>query len=182
MSKHLLQQDMLKNAIDIFDGNPVYFWSWAANVQDYIVKMELTPIEILRFLASHTSGEPKDFISNKLIALGLPSRTDVEEVWSELVQRHGSSQAIAAMLKQRIEDFPFIKDQNDGKALLKLYDLCDAIDANMMRCPELSIMNQSTGLHLVRSKLPTGIQVKWAQVGQDYEDSHGQSHPPFSYF
>ena len=51
----------------------------------------------------------------------------------------------------------------------------------MFRCPELNDLNLSTGLYLIRSKLPVGIQSKWAQFGQSYEEAHF-AHPPFTVF
>ena len=145
VSKHLLQQDMMKEAIPTFDGNSIYFWSWVANISNYAEGMGLTPLQTLRLMVSHTSGRANEYLNNRLLALGIPSKANLDEIWAELIQRHGSSQAITAQLRQKIQEFPFIKNQNDGDNLLKLYDLCDAVDANMTRCPELQDMNLSTG-------------------------------------
>ena len=181
VSKHLLQQDMMKDAIPTFSGNSIYFWSWVTNISTYAMEMTLTPLQTLRLMISHTANRANEYLNNKLLALGNPSKQDMDNIWTELIQRHGSSHQIAAQLKAKIKEFPCIKNQNDGEALLRLYDLCEAIEANMRRCPELYDMNLSTGLSHIRIKLPSHLQGKWAQIGQAYEDSHF-CHPPFSHF
>ena len=113
--------------------------------------------------------------------MGYLSPENLKAIWTELTERHGSSHLIAAHLRKKIKEFPCVKDPNDGDSLLNLFDLCETIEANMGRCPELGDMNQSTGLQTIRAKLPFNVQNSWAKAGQAYEQTH-RIHPPFAHF
>ena len=182
MSRHLLQQDMLRDAIPTFKGDPMHFWSWTSSLKSYAADMSLNPLQTLKLMIRYTELRPKEYLEGRLMAVGNPTHENLRAIWSELTERHGSPHLIAAHLRQRVEGFPKINDQNDGDALLALYDLCETIEANMQRCPELTEMNHSIGLFPIRSKLPDPIQGIWAKKGHVYEQDHNVHHPPFAYF
>ena len=182
MSRHLLQQDMLRDAIPTFSGDPMRFWSWHSSLMSYLREMQLTPLQSLKLMIRFTEDRPKAYLEGRLLAVGNPSSTDITNILEELTERHGSPHLIAAHLRQRIKDFQGFKDQNDGEALLRLFDLCETIEANMARCPELSDMNYSTGLYPIRAKLPFSIQNLWTKKGYTFYAQNQGRHPPFSDF
>ena len=96
-----------------------------------------------------------------------------------LDNRYGSSQKISEQLIQKLDQFPTIKGPNQGDSLQSFHDLCKVILFNMPKCPELMIMNLSTGLRHACVKLPERVQRVWRKCVQDYEDLNGGSHPPF---
>ena len=165
MSRHLLQQDMLRDAIPVFGGDPMHFWSWRASIESYVEEVQVSPLHYLKLMIRFTDNGPQAYLRGKLLAVGVPSERVIEDILGELTERYGSPHLIAAHLRQRVSEFPAIKDQNDGEALLRLFDLCDTIKANLSRCPELGDMHHATGLSSMRAKLPFGIQNSWAKKG-----------------
>ena len=184
MSRHLLQQDLLKKSLHPFNDDPIYFWPWLGKIQNYIEQLELSPLNILEFLESHTTGRSRQYISNTLASLNIPMASDVQLAWRELIKRYGSSSKIATKLRSKIEAFPVIQSRstNLGEQLFNLYDLCRVIQFNMNKCPELVDHNQANGLESLRAKLPPLIQNQWNKYCQAWEDAHYGSHPPFSAF
>ena len=114
MSKHLLQTEFLKEATMTFDGNPMNFWPWTGEINEYIAQLELNPRQTLQYIASSCEGEPRKFLNSKRAALTCPTTNDVHAVMQELIRRYGSSQKVTACLKKAIDDFPTIKG----------YDIC----------------------------------------------------------
>ena len=181
MSRHLLQQDMLRDAIPIFGGDPMQFWSWPASVESYVEEVQISPLQYLKLMIRYTEDRPQAYLRGRLLAVGVPTDSVIEGILGELTERYGSPHLIAAHLRQKVKEFPAIKDQNDGEALLRLFDLCETIEANLTRCPELSDMNYATGLSHIRIKLPYSIQNSWAKKGYQYE-VRNKRHPPFNMF
>ena len=181
MSRHLLQQDMLRDAIPVYGGDPMHFWSWRTSIESYVEEVQVSPLHYLKLMIRFTENDPQAYLRGKLLAVGLPNKGVIDDIMDELTERYGSSHLIAAHLRQRISEFPAIKDQNDGEALLRLFDLCDTIEANLSRCPELSDMHHATGLSSIRVKLPFSIQNSWAKRGFQHE-LRTKRHPPFTVF
>ena len=182
MSNHLLEQSLMKKGIEPFDGTAHSFWPWVGKLENYIGSLNLTPLKILQLLESYSKGEPQKMINQMLAATGEVTMGEVHEVWENLTQRYGSSQKIANELTNMIKNFPIIDKKNQGEQLQKLHDVCRIISYNMPKCPELRLMDLSSGLHSVREKLPEYIQHEWGKVGQSYEDANYGNHPPFSVF
>ena len=182
MSNHLLEQELMKKSIEPFNGTAHTFWPWIGKLENYIGSLNLNPLKILQLLESYTTGEPQKMITRQLAATGLATMREVNEVWENLIYRYGSSQRITEELLQMIEDFPVIKTGDKGIQLQNLHDLLKVVQYNLPKCPELCIMNLSSGLKNIRIKLPDFIQNEWRKVGLSYEQSHHGSHPPFDVF
>ena len=181
-SKHLLQQEFLKQSIEPFDGKATYFWPWAGKIKAYLTEMNPSPMQVLQFMESNSKGRPQLLISQKMASHATITGTTVQSIWNELIFLFGSSQKITKELFEQIEAFPPIKAPNEGDQLYSLYLLCEVIQHNMERCPELSTLNLATGLKPIRSKLSPRLQFKWGNVGQQYENANNMQHPTFKYF
>ena len=158
-SKHLLQQEIIKKGIKKFDGKAYEFWSFIGKLQHYIKNLQLTPLETLQLLESHTTGGPNELICNSLAAAGEITEEILQDVWGNLVMRYGASKKIAEQLLEKLDVFPAIHGSNPDEQLHKLYDLCKIVEYNLPRCQELQIVNLSTGLRHARQKLPDFIQL-----------------------
>lgn len=182
MSNHLLEQDLIKKSIEIFDGTPTRFWSWVGQLESYIGSLNLSPLKALQLISSYCTGEPQKMISRHLSAVQFVTQADVNEVWENLTYRFGSSQGITKELLHRIHDFKVIKGFDVGEQLLDLHDLSKVILHNIPRCPDLQNLNLASGLEELRRKLPQHIQSEWRKLGQTFEDNNNGYHPPFSVF
>ena len=182
LSKHILQQDLIKKSIEPFDGTAFNFWPWIGKLRNYITDLELSPLQTLQLLESNCVGDPQKMISRTLASTGEVSSDIVNRVYDRLIQRFGSSQRIAAELFKKIEAFPVVQGINIGAQLEDLHDLCRVIEYNQSRCTELKVLDLASGLQIIRSKLPDFIQLQWRQYGQTFEDAHDNLHPPFTVF
>ena len=84
LSKHLLQQDILKNSIGTFDGESCNFWPWIGKVKSYIHDLNLTPLQTLQLLQAHSSKGPNQLITNSLASAGEITPIILQEVWKVL--------------------------------------------------------------------------------------------------
>ena len=135
ISRHFQQREMLRGSIPAFKGDPNLYWSWSTNVKTFIAEMQFNPTQTLQLMINHSEGRVKEFLDGMLLDLGTPTVEDIQTIWDELEERHGSTHLIAALLRKRISEFPRFEDPNDGESLLKLHDLCHTVDVNMKRCP-----------------------------------------------
>ena len=139
MSNHLLEQQIMTRGIEPFDGTAHKFWPWVSKIQDYARGLNLSYRKTLQLWETYTKGGPQKVISHALSSTGEVTKADFDTVWIKLTQRFGSSQLIAAELRNLIEEFPQIKSRDQGDQLLNLVDLCEIIKFNKRdgRCPEL---------------------------------------------
>ena len=182
LTNYLLTHEMTKNVIRPFDGTSFQFWSWIEQIRSRIKDLPLSPLEILHILQSNSTGSPNKMIQDYISSSGIIDDNVLQEVWSALVDRYGSQTRISEEILERLSKFPLIKGQNIGKQLQDLHDLCKIACFNMQRSPELQILNISSGLKIVRGKLPRFVQDRWRKSGQHYEDYNSGMHPPFTYF
>ena len=181
LSRHLLQQDLLKKAVEPFDGTAIKFWPWFTKMEGFIQELNLSPLNILQLLESHCKGSPQRYISDRLAATCEVTETEVQHTVRGLITRFGSTQKITSELFAKIDAFPAIRGSNCGDQLNNLYDLCCIISYNMRQCPELQAFHLASGLKSIRSKLPEFLQNEWRRCGQRHEDEYGH-HPPFPTF
>ena len=113
MSKHLLQQELLKKTITPFNGDPIHFWPWLGKIRNYVEQLEMSPLNVLEFVESHCTGKAKEYVSNTLAAVDIPSVADIQFLWREMIKRYGSSSKIASKLRARIEEFPVINPRSE---------------------------------------------------------------------
>ena len=182
MSRHLLQQDLLRQAVEPFEGSPLRFWPWVGKLQSFLGELKLSPFQFLQVMQAHSGGEPRVLISDHLSSIGFVTETEVADLWEILKSRYGSPHQIADELTQKMENFPTIKGPGIGNQLNNMYSLCKMIQYHGLHCPELGILNYARGLGILRKKLPEFLQNDWRKFGQAYEDTHGAGHPPFSKF
>ena len=183
MSKHLLQQDFMKQAIEPFGGSSLYFWSWLGKIKDYVEQFTLNPLQTLRLIEANTKGGPHEMLGYYHAATECVEESDIHAIWNDFITTYGSSHKIANELLEKINKFPEIKTENKNVAemLQKLHGLCLIIKFNLPKCPELIEFNIAKGLICIRNKLPKHIQIEWKKVGIAYEQHH-HCHPPFAYF
>ena len=182
VTKHLLTQSISKNPIDQFDGTAHRFWGWIDQIKTQIVGLSLSPSEILNIIESNCTDAPKNMITSFKAALGVIDEVSFQKIWDTLVERFGSTQETARQLMEKLKKFPQVKGTNTGRLLRDLHDLCIIIEFNKARCPELAILDLSSGCRHVVEKLPGFLIDKWCTHGQNYEDLNGGRHPPFSVF
>ena len=182
MSQHLLQQEMVKSSIKKFDGDPVDFWPWSGKINGYMQSVTLSPIQTLQFWENHCTGAPQKLISENLAALGYVTEDDVMDTWNELVDTYGSTHSLSQQLLNKLEAFPLIKGSNQGEQLQRMHKLCKIVLHYLPSCPELQLMNLSSGLRIIRAKLPDSIQIAWRQFGQKHEELNFGQHPHFELF
>ena len=175
MSNHLLEESLVSKSIPKFDGTAHKFWPWAGKIEAYISSLNIQnkPGKILQILEAYSTGEPYQMLSNSSAAVGFVTAEDLAEIWDRLVFLFASSEAIAEELLQLMEDSPVVSAHNTGKDISKLYDLCKIIEYNMNWCQDLDVMNISTGLRTLRSKLPANIQLQWGKSAIQFENQHG---------
>lgn len=182
LAKQLLTKDLIKDSIEPFSGCPYKFWPWIQQIKNRTEYLTLTPGEYMQIMESNSVGEPKRVIQQFISSCGTIDANKAHEIFSNLVERFGSSSKITKDLLHTLSEFPPINNQNVEESLRSLLDLCRLMEFNMRDTPELQFMNIAQGVELVRQKLPKFLQDRWRSYGQDFEDKNNCQHPPFSYF
>ena len=183
LAQYLLKQDLLKNTIEPFDGTAYKFNSWTNQIRTRIQGLNMSPQEILHVLLSNTTGEPKKMIQEVLSMNVFIDHQTVNDVWTMLVDRHGSPYRAAEQLREKIMKFPTIRGSRTeiGTPLQKFYDLCRVVASYMRNCPHLDDLNNPAGQAIIRSKLPDQVLERWQIVGHAYQDTEHRN-PTFNVF
>lgn len=183
MLKYLVTNDLTKDSIQIFDGKSYHFWSWVDQINSKIGCIEISPSEIVHIMRSKSQGDPQKLINTYASTPGGITQAVFNQLWKKLVERFGSTTRIYTEIMEKFEALPVVGMKNGGPILQQLFDLCEIAKANKNRALDLCCLDRSTGLEIIRKKLPVNLQESWAKYGQRYEDSHGEGqHPPFEKF
>ena len=177
-----MQADLLKSSIKKFGGEPTEFKSWSSKVSKIIEEVNFSPLQMLQFMESNSTGAAQRLITSHLSALGEVTNYDVYEVWVDLKRIFGSVAVIARDLFKKMDEFPVIKGEDITAQLGQMLNLCRLLHHNIADCSELEILDRPSGLRTLRSKLPTHIQKEWSRYGQLYERRHNGRHPHFEVF
>ena len=184
IASHLMELELLRNTLVSFSGEePQAYRPWMNKMQAYMKRIsDISPLNVLQILEGHTSGEPQQMIRHELGSPMPPSWDTVAAVYSQLDEQYGSRTSTAAQLLKELNNFRAIKSEHDGVQLQKLARLCKSIVDHQHTCPDLLNLNFSLGLAQARRLLPQSLQSKWADIGQEYEDSNEGRHPEFWIF
>ena len=179
-----MELELLRNTLVTFSGEePQAYRPWVNKMRAYMDRISgLSPLNALQILEGHTSGEPQQMITHELGSPIQPSWDTVTAVFSQLEEQYGSRTSTAAQLLKELNNFRAIKNEHDGAGLQRLARLCKSIVDHQHTCPDLLNLNFSLGLAQARRLLPPSLQTRWADIGQEYEDSNGGRHPEFWIF
>ena len=182
MISHLVKQDLLKKAIDPFDGDPFRYHPWFSLLSNRIANLNLSSLDIIDVLLANTSGKQFNMIKNYNTAAGYANpQVTLQNILSALHREFGSSLRVSSELINRLDSFPILKTGQDDK-MRELCIFCEILLSNMPYCPDLSVFNYTVGCSRVWCKLPEALQNKWRVFGHNYEKTHPGTHPPFNVF
>ncbi len=181
----LAKRELFKKATDTFNGtgSEGHYNTWKTALQTEIKDVPLTAIEYIKVLLANTSSDAHKVVKNFYDAsAGDPARA-LDNIWTQLDTRYGSSIKVASSFRKQLDAFPTVKEGAKlGQQLTALFDLCNRVVSQMSAVPDLQILNFAEGQKPIVQKLPTFLINKWRKKGTEYQWANGNRHPPFSLF
>ena len=177
--------DLKRPPASPYAGEPHLYQSWLRPLKRRMDRLCLSATDRIEILESHTKGEVHKVIETFKTAFSHAPETALKVILDKLNTRFGSKVRIAAELRERLSKFIPIRGADNeyavAAALRELSDLCVTIQAQMSDNEELMYFNLSTGLELIRIKLPDFVNSQWRDEKATYLH-HYDSHPTFAYF
>ncbi|XP_044152103.1 uncharacterized protein LOC122939941 [Bufo gargarizans] len=183
IARYMVRHELINTSLSRFDDCPESYRAWRSTFKATIADLNLTAKEeldlLIKWLGPESAGRVKRL---KTVHIDHPD-AGLVAAWARLEQAYGSSEAIESALFKRLQYFPKI----GNKDYCKLQDLSDLLVELELaktdsRLPGLSFLDTAHGVNPVVSKLPYGLQEKWAQQGLRYKRDYNVSFTPFSYF
>jgi hypothetical protein len=168
-----------------FRGEPFLYNGWITSLNNRMNALQLKATDRIDILEAHTTGAPRDVIQTFKTAYGSRPDAALLIILEKLDRRFGSEIEIATVLRQRLSNFPEISGIEGSSTvalkLRELSDLCVVIHAHMDTVHDLRTLNHSSGLEIVRRKLPAFLNNSWRNSSANYHSRNGY-HPDFGYF
>jgi len=182
---HFALLDLKRPPNNPYAGEPHLFQSWMKNLTMNMDKLNLPASDRIEILENHTTESALKVVQTFKTAFGYKPDLALSVILDKLRKRFGSSTEVACELKQRVLSFPEIRgkdgDSSVAFALRDLSDICTIINAQIADVDDLKEFNLSTGLEMIRKKLPNFINNQWRSKKADYVDIYGH-HPEFHVF
>ena len=148
---------------------------------------QLTGINKLHALVSHTKGEARDLVMQyKNSARQGNAGIIFERVWELLHQRYGSDDTLADQLNANVIAFKPLSYPLDIDQLSKFKGLCECIQASLdgkdVRDRILIKYDEKDGLHILASKFPREYLERWQDEVLEFKRSNQDQDPDLSIF
>ena len=118
----------------------------------------MTPLETLHILQANSVGDPQKTIQCYVASSTNIDETELNEVWTVLVERFGAASKASEQILHRLHTFSPLKGVVLGKQLQELHDLCKIAHFNMSKSSDLFILNTASGLRPVRD-IPVSVKL-----------------------
>ncbi|VDI78730.1 Hypothetical predicted protein [Mytilus galloprovincialis] len=108
----------------------------------------------------------------------------LEKIWKRLDERYGAPESVAASLKEHLDRFPKIKNNEYDK----LYELADLLSESIQLKQNekyklvLAYFDASYGVNEIVTKLPYFMQTRWIDHASKYKLNNSVMYPPFRTF
>lgn len=184
ISNFLIRKDMMLSRFYSFDDSPSNYASWKAGFSSLIQDLHSSPTEELDLLTKWLGPESRKFAMSIRTANVNNPEKGLHYVWQRLEERYGRPEMFEADLKAKLRNIPKLAD-NDPKRLYDLLDIITEIESakqNEQYSVLLSYFDSSSGVLPIVSKLPHGLQERWATQASRYKKDHHVAHPPFWFF
>lgn len=176
-------RELINTTLSRFVGCPESYRAWRSTFKAAIADLNLATKEELDLLKKWLGTESADRVKRlRTVHVDHPD-AGLVAAWARLEQAYGSSEAIESALFKWLQNFPKIGNK-DYRKLQDLSDLLMELELAKTdpHLPGLSFLDTAHGVNPLVSKLPYGLQEKWAQQGSRYKRDYNVSFPPFAYF
>ncbi|VDI37854.1 Hypothetical predicted protein [Mytilus galloprovincialis] len=168
-----------------FDDKPEKYCSWKRSFQNIMKELDATSPEELDLLNKWLGPQSKNQASSLRVANVHDETRGLEKkIWERLDERYGAPESVAASLKERLDRFPKIKN-NEYDKLYELADLLSEIDSvkqNERYKLVLAYFDASYGVNEIVTKLPYFMQTRWIDHASKYKLNNSVMYPPFRTF
>ena len=181
-ASYLIKAELLKPPVQPFSGDTSEFQMWVNLLKGRMACVTLSHFEQLQILYAHTSGRPKELVSDFLSNVTPETaESSLQTVWSILQERYGSKISSSQRIIDRIRVLPSISSIDDEENISRLLDACRNAMCMMSSTPQLDWLNHYEGIQMVSGKLPDTLSRRWRSYGIRSKNSSG-SNPNLSVF
>ncbi|XP_033755752.1 uncharacterized protein LOC117338505 [Pecten maximus] len=182
LAKLVAKNQLLPQRLSQFTDEPARYLTWKYGFLNVMEEVGASILEHLDLLVNHLGAESKTQAENIRASNPRNSQKAVDEIWKRLDSEFGSAEIIERALKQRIYQFPDLKE-NDTKRFFDLSDLAaevESIKTDTVLGPVFSYYDTSSGINDFVRKLPKRLREKWANQCYRYKETNRTSQVPFS--
>ena len=167
LSQAIIQTQLPKREIAVFDGNPRQYQTFITNFQANVSNKFEDEVTRLTYLLQYCSGKARDVIDDCIL---LPEKLCFTTALSRLKERFGTPYLIAESYIESLLKGPEIKS-NDVDGLVNLADEMIKCQSVLAQLQFQSNLDSNDTLKQVAHRLPNSLYAKWVDVA-----SHILSH------
>ena len=176
---HYVKEKLYAKSDRPFTGDPTEFHRWAERLSARVKNIVLEPTDILAIIEANTAGKVQKLVQEYVKFDAAEPAIVLQELWSVLYKRYGSSALLCQELDKEVDAFPAIKP-GQNERLDSLLRLCRKVLSNMPKAEHLMYYNFRAGLNKFATKLPEHLQYRWRRVGHEAM-CHNDYKPPSLY-
>ena len=147
-----------KPSIDLFDGDPLDYWSFVSRYGVHIAERVSSPDLRLAYLLQHCTKNVHDKV--KHYACETNKQLAYEAVWKELYERYGQPHIISRSCEQRLSNVSKIS-QNDAESLENLAVLAKRCLTALKETQGPTAIDSVGFISSVANKLPNDLRRQW---------------------
>ena len=149
---------------EVFSGDPLQFSSWYNSFRTLIESRDIPEEERIYYLRKYVSGKAKDCIEG-FLSLGTPE--SYLEATSLLQERFGSDFVVANSFKQKLRNWPKIRN-DDSVGLRSFSDYLHTVEVAKREIHSLRFLDDEQENRALLLKLPDWCRTRWARkVAED---------------
>ena len=164
-----------------FDGSPLQYPSWKAQVSLMLGSTPLSGAEKLHLVQRYLIGAAKSAILGLTL---IPSEESYKEAMKTLDQRFGNKRAIAEQFRRQLESWPRIPNSRPEE-IRKLSDFIKQCVTAQKTMRQLSVLDDPHVIDGIASKLPEWCYRMWkrkANGGDDEDEDDEDDYPDLESF
>ena len=160
----------------IFNGDPLQFHEWKNTFSALISSKAISSTDKLYYLRKYTPGNAAKLIEGSFLR---SDDTAFDDAWRKLTSRYGQQFTIHRAYRNKINEWPKIKDK-DIKTLQEFSDFLNSCNDAIPHIEGLSILNDCEENRKIVEKLPDWLIRRWnRQVTYSLKNN---KYPSFSSF
>ena len=161
----------------VFKGDPLAFPSWIAAFKHLVSNDSIKPEDKMLILRDYIDGPAKQAVGDLYFELSESSYNSALEI---LQKRFGEDYTIAETLKEKLDNWPNVKDK-DYSSLMNFADYLKQCEVMSRKIQGLAILNDPSQIKKLLQKLPVALAISWGSRVLAHQNATGK-YPEFCTF